>query len=168
MGWLDGAAWRVGGRIARGIGDASSDTGGVSVSGYASRFAPASPIGHRCAPERRPSIGRAHGGPIGSDGSAIGAGRSNFGATGRDESVEIACAARIAANREKNPRITRSQRAADPDPRSAYATVDDMAWRWLLTSDRTATDCGKLVSSLSSSSRAARFARGRRAPASYY
>src|SRR5215472_2412586 len=129
MGWLDGAAWRVGGRIARSIGDASSDTsGGVSISGYARRFAPASPIGHRCTPERGPSTGRAHGGPIGSDGSAIGAGRPNFGATGRDESVEIACAARIAANREKNPRITRSQRAANPDPRSAYATVDDMAW----------------------------------------
>jgi hypothetical protein len=39
----------------------------------------------------------------------------------------------IATNREKNPRITHSKRATNPDPRSAYATVDDMARRRLLT-----------------------------------
>jgi hypothetical protein len=137
MGRLDSAAHRFGANSHRDISNAPSGKAGIS--GKDRRRALASASARPRVPEPRPGTGRTEGDPIGSVASAVCAARPNCVAigpncvaAGRDANGEIARSPHILANHEKNPRITRSQGAANPDPRSAHAAADDMAWWWLL------------------------------------
>ena len=130
MGRLDSAAHRFGADLHRDISDAPSRKAGIS--GKDCRRALASASARRRVPERRSSTGRTEGDPIGSVASAVCAAGPNCVATGGDANGEIARSPHILAHHQKNPRITRSQGAANPDPRSAHAAADDIAWWRLL------------------------------------
>jgi hypothetical protein len=136
MGRLGSAAYRFGANSHRGISNASAGKAGIS--GKDRRRALASASARPRVPERRPGTGRTEGDPIGSVASAVCAARPNCVAIGpncvatsRDASGETARSPHILAHHQKNPRITRSQGAANPGPRSAHA-ADDIAWWWLL------------------------------------
>ena len=149
MGPLDSAAWQFGAYPARGISNAPGASAWTRIGECTHRCASIGSIAYACSPDcgRAPTSPRAYGcssdrcctpgptseGPTRPGASAIGAAGANFGARAGTANGAIALTTQIAANRQTDPRIARSQRAANPVSRGAHATGDDVAWWRVLT-----------------------------------